>query len=81
MSGEYGGGYGATGPLTPGSPYPEVNGFGYQVTAAESTIARDVAAVTVMAVVPFQKQIEEFDKKLANSLDYDPNWKRPTPRT
>src|SRR4051812_3477343 len=33
LSGEYSGGYGASGPLTPGNPYPEVNTFGFPVTS------------------------------------------------
>jgi hypothetical protein len=73
MPGGDSGGYGATGPLTVGAPYPEAHTYGYSVQAADATMARDMAAVTIMAVVPFQKQVDEFDKKLANSLDYDPS--------
>jgi hypothetical protein len=71
--GDYSGGYSAMGPLTKDAPYPEAHTIGYLPQAPDSTMARDVAAVTIMAVVPFQKQVEEFDKKLANSLDYDPS--------
>src|SRR6185369_13503893 len=46
--------------------------LGYQPQNAEQTIARNVASVTIMAVVPIQKQTEEYEKKLANSLDYEP---------
>ena len=68
-----GGGYGTgDGGLTPGGIYPEAAMYGYPVQDTTNTIARDVASVTLMAVVPFQKQIDEFDKKLSTSLDYDP---------
>jgi hypothetical protein len=66
-------GMGGDGGVMPGGIYPEATMVGYQVQDATNTIARDVASITLMAVVPFQKQIDEFDKKLATSLDYDPN--------
>jgi hypothetical protein len=56
-----------------GGLYPEAYATGFQVQSPESTVARDSASVTIMAVVPLQKQIEEFENKLANALDYDPS--------
>src|SRR5262245_44662603 len=56
-----------TGPLTIN---PEaILGFTGQEA---STIQRSVRAMEVMAVVPFEKQIQEFENSLSNSLDYDP---------
>ncbi len=73
-SGEYGGGgYGMGMNGMPGNLHPEsVVGFGFAVQNPEQTIARNLASITIMAVVPLQKQVEEFEKKLSNSLDYDP---------
>ena len=45
---------------------------GYPVQNMEMTIARNTYAMVVMAVVPFQKQLEEYDGSSSNSLDYDP---------
>jgi hypothetical protein len=42
-----------------------------------SSTMRNATANVVMAVVPFEKQTEEFDAKLANSLDYDPYRDKP----
>lgn len=73
--GEYGG-YGGAG--MPGDRYPESLMFGFNVQAIDQTIARNLASITIMAVVPLQRQSEEFDKKLSNSLDYDPKRDYPT---
>lgn len=71
--GGYGyGGYGVGG-MGAGGLHPEAYTTGFQVQSPESTVARDSASVTIMALVPFQKQIEEFENKLANALDYDPS--------
>jgi len=72
--GEYGGGYGAMGTGMPGQPFPEAMvGNGFLPQAVEQTIAKNVHAVTILATVPFQKQMEEYERTLGNSLDYDPN--------
>jgi hypothetical protein len=64
------GGYG-TSPTEIG-PYPEAFTTGYLPQAAEQTIARNTYAMVITAVVPFQKQLDEYMSALANSLDYDP---------
>jgi hypothetical protein len=73
LGGGYGmpGGYGEGG-MTQGGLYPESVSFGYAVQNPEATIVRDLAAVTIMALVPLQKQLDEYDRKLSGSLDYDP---------
>jgi hypothetical protein len=71
-------GYGGEGGMAPGGIFLEATTFGYLPQDATNTIARDVASITLMAVVPFQKQIEEYEKKLSNSLDYDPKRDFPT---
>ena len=43
---------------------------GYQAEG-EGAIARNLQAMVVMAVVPIEKQIQEFENSLASSLDYD----------
>ncbi|HEY2412162.1 MAG TPA: hypothetical protein VGI40_07965 [Pirellulaceae bacterium] len=63
---------GENGAANPGGLYPEAAGLGYLPQNAEQTIARDVASVTLMALVPIQRQTEEYDKKFTESLDYDP---------
>jgi hypothetical protein len=68
-SGGYGGEYGSQ---MPGGLYPESVDLGFAVQNAEQTIARNVASVTLMAVLPIQRQTEEYDKKFTNALDYDP---------
>jgi hypothetical protein len=67
------GGYGIGGAGMTGGLHPEAYTTGFQVQSPESTVARDSASVTIMAVVPLQKQIEEFENKLASALDYDPS--------
>jgi hypothetical protein len=67
------GGFGPTGGAGPkaGAIHPE-SIRGYESTDA-SAIARDTRAMVVMAVVPYEKQIEEFANSLESSLDYDAN--------
>src|SRR5205823_6903179 len=55
-----------------GDRYPESVQVGFTVQDSTNTIARYLPSITIMAVVPIQRQTEEFDKKLSNSLDYDP---------
>ncbi|MDX1945258.1 MAG: hypothetical protein SFU86_07615, partial [Pirellulaceae bacterium] len=62
--------FGQQGPVMQAqSLYPE-SIRGYQAEG-EGAIARDVKAMVVMAVVPIDKQIQEFENALASSLDYD----------
>jgi hypothetical protein len=42
--------------------------LGYEATEAT---AQETRAVVLMAVVPYEKQVEEFQNALASSLDYD----------
>src|SRR5262245_3421824 len=70
MAGGYGGEYGGMGML--GDRYPESLMNGYQVQDSTNTIARYMPSITLMAVVPIQRQTEEYDKKLSQSLDYEP---------
>ncbi len=67
--GGMGGGYGGQ---MPTDRYPDSMTNGFIPQSPEQTITRNMASVTIMAVVPIQKQTEEFEKKLANSLDYSP---------
>jgi hypothetical protein len=46
--------------------------LGFQ-SADQSSIPKTATINTIMAVVPYQKQIEEFERALASSLDYLPN--------
>ncbi|MEX2176167.1 MAG: hypothetical protein WD872_17530 [Pirellulaceae bacterium] len=62
MGGMYGMG-GQSGGMNPESIY------GFKATAA-TTIARPTGAMVIRAVVPFEKQSEEFKNSLGNSLDY-----------
>jgi hypothetical protein len=71
MGGAYGGG------MMAGDRYPESLTYGFMPQSPEQTIRRIFPSVTIMAVVPVQKQTEEYEKKLANSLDYSPQ--RDTP--
>jgi hypothetical protein len=75
-AGGYGGmaGYGQLGEggLTAGGLYPQAEMHGYIPQQPDQTIARNVASVTLMALVPIQKQTEEFDEKFTEALDYDP---------
>lgn len=74
LSGDGGGyGYGGGGVGMPGMPFPESGEVGYLPQNMESTIAKNVHAVTILATVPFQKQMEEYERTLGNSLDYDPS--------
>src|SRR5438874_11865544 len=66
-----GGEYGGMGGML-GDRYPESVQVGFTVQDSTNTIARYLPSITIMAVVPIQRQPEEFDKKLSNSLDYDP---------
>jgi hypothetical protein len=67
------GGYGgAMDPMGVGQPYPEAMQIGF-TPQNEFSIARPTYAMVVTAVVPFQKQLDEFNNALASSLDYDPN--------
>jgi hypothetical protein len=70
MGGMMGGGYGGQ---MPTDRYADSMTYGFIPQSPEQTITRNMASVTIMAVVPIQKQTEEFEKKLAQSLDYDPN--------
>jgi hypothetical protein len=76
MAGGYGGEYGGMGGML-GDRYPESTMVGYIPQDASNTIARYMPSITVLAVVPIQRQSEEYDKKLSESLDYDP--RRDTP--
>jgi hypothetical protein len=56
-----------TGAASPGAVNPEaILGF-----TATDAAAKNTHAVVVMAVVPNEKQFEEYQNALANSLDYD----------
>jgi hypothetical protein len=58
------------GVAAPGSINPE-SIYGFQATS--EAVARNVNSMVVMAVVPCEKQFEEFQNALANSLDFDIN--------
>jgi hypothetical protein len=45
--------------------------------APQAATIRTAQANVVMALVPYEKQTEEFDAKLANSLDHDPARDKP----
>lgn len=65
-------GYGmssAAGGSGPNAINPE-SVLGYVGTQASK--AQQMQAIVVMAVVPYEKQLEEFHNALAESLDYDP---------
>ncbi len=49
--------------------------IGYQ--PPQNSIVKDTRAVVVMAVVPYEKQIEEYDRIFMESLDYDPDRDKP----
>ncbi|MCI0360768.1 MAG: hypothetical protein L0211_20005 [Planctomycetaceae bacterium] len=66
MMGGYGSGYGAAGM---GGINPE-SVFGYPGTY-EAGVGRNGYAMVIKAVVPYQKQLEEFEKALLSSLDHD----------
>ena len=70
------GGYGASGTGTGEATINPESRLGF-VAAGEGTIARDTKAMVIMAAVPFEKQHEEFQDALANSLDYDPQRDNP----
>src|SRR5205809_5418664 len=70
-----GGNFGGMG--MPSDRYLESTTIGFQVQDPTNTIARYLPTITIMAVVPIQKQTEEYDKKLSNSLDYDPRRDQP----
>jgi hypothetical protein len=50
--------------------------LGFQTTD-QMTIARHTQAMVIKAVVPFEKQSEEFLNSLGSSLDYDPQRDQP----
>ena len=65
-------GYGDASMVGPDSLiYPESVNEGFMLQNAEITIAKPAYAMTIMAVVPILKQIEKFEKALADSLDFD----------
>ncbi len=69
--GSMGGDYAGMGGML-GDRYPESTMVGYIPQDASNTIARYMPSITIMAVVPIQRQTEEYDKKLSQSLDYEP---------
>jgi hypothetical protein len=73
MPGGEGSMYGLGGPA--GGINPEsIRGF---QTSDQFTIGRHTGAMVIKAVVPFEKQAEEFLNSLGNSLDYDPQRDQP----
>ena len=63
---------GMPGQVDPTLMYPESISHGF-AAQGEYTIARNTYSMVVMAAVPYLKQMEEFDRALAQSLDYDSN--------
>lgn len=61
---------GMPGAVDPTIIYPESISHGF-MAQNEYTLARNTGAVVVSAVVPYVKQLDEFDRALAQSLDFD----------
>ena len=70
-------GYGMSGTGTGEETINPESIFGF-VASGEGTIARDTKAMVIMAAVPFEEQLEEFQDALTNSLDYDAQRDFPT---
>ena len=64
-------GFGEGGVLQPGDLYHESIADGFLPQNPEATVARHVNMMLVTAVVPVQRQFDEFEKALAQSLDFD----------